>query len=185
MKNRYFTGYFPLIAIIMFSLSFSIFTVGKTVELLGEIGLYAGLLEFFSPIEIKLILLFIIFLLFFMMFAALKLLSDTFVDISLLFFSEDREGDIQKSARLGSVIYFIGGGISLLCAMSFVLISLVFFVTTMVAFMYFIYKAGPYFTSAGLVGFVFFHLLTWGCILAAVAYAILKLYNSLLASLPI
>ena len=185
LKNTYFTGYFPLIAIIMFSLSFSIYTVGKIMELLGEIGLYAGLLEFFSPAEIKLMLLFLLFLLFFMLFAALKLLSDTFLDISLLFFSDDREGSVHKMAKFCSVIYFIGGGISLLCAMSFALISLIFFVTTMFAFMYFLYKASPYFTSAGLVGFVFFHVLLWGCILTAVGYAVIKLYNSLLASLPV
>lgn len=185
MKNTYLTGYFPLISIILFSLSYAIYSEIQVLEIVKTMGLYDGLLEFFSATGIKLTLLFMLFLLFFMLFAALKLISDTILQISLLLFSKDIDGEILKGARLGSIIYFIGGGVSILCTMSIVAISLVFFITTMVAFIYFVYKASFYLTSAGLVGLIFFHTFIWGCFFTAVGYSALRLYNSVLASLPI
>ncbi|MCU6601568.1 YufK family protein [Peribacillus frigoritolerans] len=48
-----------------------------------------------------------------MVFAALKLISDTILELSLLFFSKDSEGKALNSVRKGSVIYVIGGACSL------------------------------------------------------------------------
>lgn len=185
MKNTYFTGYFPLIAIIMFSLSYAIYTEMEVLDLLKTIGVYEGLLEFFSAAGIKLTLLFMLFLIYFMLFSALKLISDTIIQISLLLFSKDLTGEVLKSARLGSIIYFIGGGVSILCTMSIIAITLVFFITSMIAFINFVYRAGNFLSSAGLIGLVFFHAFVWGSFFAAVGYSGLKLYNSLMVSLPI
>ncbi|WP_042352174.1 DUF5366 family protein [Bacillus massiliigorillae] len=185
MRSTYFTGYFPLISIILFSLSYAIYSEGQAMEVLKTMGLYGGLLEFFSDTGIKLTLLFILFLLFFMMFSALKLIADTLLQISLLLFSKEISGDSLKSVRVGSIIYLIGSGVSIFCNISFAAITLVFFITSMIAFTYFIYKASAYLSSAGLMGMIFFHTFVWCSLIAVVGYSVLKLYNSLLASLPI
>lgn len=185
MKSTYFTGYFPLISIVLFSLSYAIYMEGEVTNLFKTMGLYEGLLEFFSHTGIQLTVLFILFLLFFMMFSALKLISDTILQISLLLFSKEVRGDSLKSVRIGSIVYLIGSGISVFCAFSFVAITLVFFITTMIAFIYFIYRASEYLSSFGLIGMMLFHIFVWCSLLMIVGYSILKLYNSLLASLPI
>ncbi|MEH6940699.1 DUF5366 family protein, partial [Bacillus sp. JJ722] len=107
------------------------------------------------------------------------------IQISLLLFSKEVIGDSLKSVQIGSIIYLIGGGVSIFCNVSFAAITLVFFITSMIAFIYFVYKASAYLSSAGLIGLIFFHTFVWGCLLTAVGYSVLKLYNSLLASLPI
>nr|WP_258832334.1 YufK family protein [Peribacillus frigoritolerans] len=43
----------------------------------------------------------------------MKLISDTILELSLLFFSKDSEGKALNSVRKGSVIYVIGGACSL------------------------------------------------------------------------
>ncbi|WP_268563838.1 DUF5366 family protein [Peribacillus frigoritolerans] len=78
-------------------------------KLFGNLGIYQGMLEFFSEAGIKLALLIVLLLLFFMVFAALKLISDTILALSLLFLSKDSEGKALNSVRKGSVIYVIGG----------------------------------------------------------------------------
>lgn len=185
MRSTYFTGYFPLISIILFSLSYAIYSEGQAMNIIKTMGLYSGLLEFFTGTGIKLTLLFILFLLFFMMFSALKLISDTILQISLLLFSKEVIGDSLKSVQIGSIIYLIGAGVSIFCNVSFVAITLVVFITSMIAFIYFVYKASAYLSSVGLIGMIFFHIFVWGSLLTAVGYSVLKLYNSLLASLPI
>ena len=85
MKNTYFIGYFPFIAIVLFSLSFAIYCEVKVIDLFVNLGLYQGMREFFSDSGIKLALLVVLVLLFFMLFAALKLISDTIIEVSLLF----------------------------------------------------------------------------------------------------
>lgn len=185
MKSTYLTGYFPLISITLFSLSYAIYMQGKLLSLFQSMGLYSGLLEFFSETGIKLTLLFVLSIVFFMMLAALKLIADTIVQISLLLFSKERIGESLKSLHIGSSLYLIGSGISVFCNQSFVAITLVFFITTMMVFIYFIYKASNHLSSFGLMGVVFLHVFTWSCLLTSVGYAVLKLYNSLLASLPI
>ncbi|WP_019243763.1 MULTISPECIES: DUF5366 family protein [Bacillus] len=185
MKNTYFTAYFPLIAIVLFSLSYAVYTDIHVLQLIKTIGLYEGLLEFFSESGIKITFLFMFFLLYFMVFSALKLISDTILQTSLLLFSKDVKGEVLQRIRLGSVIFCLGGGFSLLCTMSILAITLVFFITTMIAFTYFIYKASADLSASGLVGIIFFHTFIWCSFVAIVAFVVLKLYNSVLASLPI
>ena len=42
MKNPYIFGYLPFVTIVLFSLTFGVYTVGVSVDLFKEIGLYAG-----------------------------------------------------------------------------------------------------------------------------------------------
>ncbi|MFJ7851913.1 DUF5366 family protein [Peribacillus frigoritolerans] len=102
-------------------------------KLFGNSGIYQGMLEFFSEAGIKLALLIVLLLLFFMVFAALKLISDTILELSLLFFSKDSEGKALNSVREGSVIYVIGGACSLFSVQFIFGIGSIFIATNVVA----------------------------------------------------
>jgi len=185
MRNTYLTGYLPLLSIILFSSSFTVYLENQLLVFLRKIGLYEGLLEFFSGTEIKLAILFIIFLLFFMLFSAIKLISDTILQFGLLLFVRETNGESLKSVRFTSVIYCIGGMLSVFFSFSIYAVGLLFFITTMIAFTYIVYKVSFNMSAGGLVGFVFFQTLSVGAILATISYTIIKIYNTLLASLPI
>ncbi|MBM7694416.1 small-conductance mechanosensitive channel [Peribacillus deserti] len=185
MKNTYFTGYFPLIAIILFSLSFAVYSEMKSITLLKQIGIYEGMREFFSEAGLKFTLLVVFLLVFFMVFAALKLISDTILELSLLFFSKDSEGESLRNIRKSSVIYFTGGIASLLSSSWLPGIILIFMVSTLLAFIYMVYQTSPALTTAGLAGMIFFHTLVWSSLLFIVSFSLLKLYNSIMASLPL
>ena len=113
MKNTYYIGYFPLVSIFLFSLSFAIFAQMKIIKILQWLGLYDGILSVFEEKEVKLTLLIILIMFFIMLFSALKLFAQTVNEVSLLFFSNDREGDVLKNIRPGSVIFFFGGMVSI------------------------------------------------------------------------
>lgn len=185
MKNTYFIGYFPFIATVLFSLSFAIYCEGQVLDLFVRLGLYQGMLEFFSETGIKIALLVVIVLLFFMLFAALKLISDTVIEVSLLFFSKDSEGKGLISIRIVSVIYVLGASLSLFSIQSLIGLLAIFSLTNIIAFIYFVYKITTTLSTSGLVGLIFFHIFIWFTLILIVGYSILKLYNSMIDSLPI
>ncbi|MDQ0257015.1 hypothetical protein J2S74_004460 [Evansella vedderi] len=185
MKNAYLTSHFPFISIVLFSLSFSIFTSRVLINYLENIGLYMGMTEFFSEQGILLTLLFLLWLFFFMLFSALKLIADTINELSLLFFSKDVEGSELQSLRGGTWIFLWGGLLSLGVSFQLSLLVLSFLVTCFVYFIFFVYQVSPSLSYIAVAGMVFFHLFFWFTFLLAVAYALLRLYNSVIASLPV
>jgi hypothetical protein len=185
MKNPYLTSYFPLLAIIMFSLSLSVRTEMELADILKNAGIYAGMLEFFSETGIKLSLLILLMVFYFMVFAALKLIADTINEVSLLFFSKDHEGESLKLIRNGAAIYFTAGVISLFSIYSFIGIGAIIAAATLMYFIYFVYKISPNLSMAGVIGTVFFQVILWSTLLFGVIYVAVKVYNSILASLPI
>ncbi len=56
MKNTYWTGYFPLVAILLFSSSLSISTSLYVMKILQTLGMYQGMLDYFSEKGIRLAL---------------------------------------------------------------------------------------------------------------------------------
>lgn len=185
MKNTYLTSYLPLLSIILFSLSASIKVDLTLIGFLKKIGIYEGMREFFSDGGIKLSILILLLVLFFMVFAALKLIADTINELSLLFFSKDSEGDSLKNIRFGSIIYFIGGALSLVSMFSLVGIVGIFLLTTLVYFIYFLLKVSTSISITGLIGLIFFQVLVWSTLLIGVLYVGVKVYNSIISSLPI
>lgn len=185
MKNTYLLGYFPLISILLFSLSFAVYGEIHTLDLLKQVGIYQGMLAFFSVTGIKLTLLFGLFLIVFMLFAALKLIADTAIEISLLFFSKESEGESLRSIRACAVIYLIGGAVSLISIQSILGILAIFLTTTFVAFIFFVYKISPALSGAGLIGIIVFHVFGWSAMLSTILYCGIKLYNSIIASMPL
>jgi hypothetical protein len=185
MKNTYFTSYFPLISILLYSMSLGIYTEIKFVKKLKDLGIYSGMLEFFSESGIKLALFFLLSLAFFMLFAALKLIADTMIELSFLFFSKDKIGENLQTIRTGSAFYLVSGMLSLLTVNDLKGILGLFLITTFIYFIFFVYKVSGSLTGPGLIGLVFFHVLFWSTFTFGVVYLCVKLYNSMIASLPV
>ncbi len=185
MRNTYFTSYFPLITILLFSASLSIATVMVVIDYLQTFGIYDGMLEFFSNNGIKLALFIVFALIFFMVFSALKLIANTVTELSLLFFSKDVVGENLTKIRGGSVIYLIGGSFSLAVIQYPIFIIGLFLLATIGYFVYIVYKISQTLTSFSLIGLVLFHVLFWFIFLLGTLYLCFRLYNSIMASLPV
>lgn len=185
MKNTYLTSHFPLISIVLFSLSFSIYTESALVQYLIDIGLYSGMIEFFSERGIKLSLLFLLWLFFFMLFSALKLIADTINQLTLLFFSKDEDGNELRALRGGSWIFLIGGIASLGLFFNIKLLAILVLAICFIYFIFFVYKISSSMSSLSVIGVIIFQIFFWFSFAFAVLYALLKIYNSIIASLPV
>lgn len=184
MKNPYIYGYLPFVTIVLFSLTFGVYTVSMSVELFKGIGLYAGMREFLTDIQLRIFLLVIYALLFFMVFSALKLIAETIHETAMLFFSKDVEGKSYSEARGGNVIYFFGalasaGGIS-----SVKLLAAIFLLTTFIYFVYVVFKLSKFMTIVSTIGLLVFEITVWAVLVSTIIYILLKLYNGVIASLP-
>ncbi|WP_227939610.1 DUF5366 family protein [Alkalihalobacillus deserti] len=184
MTNRYITSHFPLVSILLYSLAFAIFFQGFILSQLVDLGIYNGMREFISESGIKLTLLFLLQLFFFMVLSALKLISDTIIELSMLFFSKDEEGNELNKVRAGSWIYLVSSILALLLAQNVLLIVVLFLVASLSYFIYLVYKISNILTPVGLIGFIFFQVIFWSVFILAVILALVKLYNSFIASLP-
>lgn len=184
MKNPYVFGFLPLITILLFSLSFSIFTMNKAIDLFKVIGVYSGMREFLSDLELKLFLVIILALIYFMLFSALKLIAETIHEIGMLFFSKDLEGKTISQARGGYVIFFIGSFISAIGFQSLQILLIIFLATAFVYFVYVIFKLSSSMSMLGTVGLIMFEFMVWSLFLTLVIYVTIKLYNGIVASLP-
>lgn len=184
MKNPYLYGYLPLLTIIFFSLSFGIYTVSQSIELFSKIGIYDGMREFLSDVELRTLLLIVFSLCFFMIFSAFKLIGETIHETGMLFFSKDREGETIHTARGGYVIFVIGSLFSFVGITSIVILISILLCTVLTYFVYTVYKMSSYMTMGGMTGFIIFAVLSWITFVGLIIYVLFKLYNGLLASLP-
>lgn len=184
MKNTYLTSHFPLIAISLFSLSFSIYTSNVVIQYFNDIGLYHGMIEFFSERGIQLTILFLLWLFFFMLFSAFKLIADTINELSLLFFSKDEEGKDLQALRGGSWIFLIGSIASLTAVMNIKFLVSIFLIVCLIYFIFFVYKVSTSLSIYSLFGLIIFQLFFWAAFISVIIFAILKIYNSIVASLP-
>ena len=184
MKNPYVFGFLPLFTIILFSFSYATYSMFQLVSLFEVIGVYEGMREFLSDMEIKLFVLIILILVYFMLFSALKLIAETIHELGMLFFSKDLEGKTLVQARGGYLIFFGGGVLSVIGIQYIELLLIVFLATAFVYFIYVVYKLSPSLSMGGIIGLVMFEIITWSFLLALVLYAAIKLYNGIIASLP-
>lgn len=185
MKNPYLFSYLPFITVVIFSLTFGVYTVGVSIELFKEIGLYSGMREFLSDAQLRLFLLIIYALLFFMVFSALKLIAETIHNSAMLFFSKDVEGKSYSEARAGSVIYFFGAVATAGGIFSIQIMGLIFLSTTLLYFIYTVYKLSQFMSFGSMIGLIAFEVMLWGASISGVIYILIKLYNGVLASLPL
>lgn len=185
MGNPYLFGYLPFITVLLYSSVFGVYSVGISIELFHTIGLYEGMREFLSDIQLRLFLLVVYALFFFMFFSALKLIGETIHNSAMLFFSKDLEGKSYVEARAGSVIYFVGSIITAAGIHSIKIMGILFLTTTVIYFIYTVFKLSKFMSPLNMIGLISFEVLTWGVLLSGVVYIVLKLYNGVLASLPI
>ena len=184
MKNPYLYGYLPLFSVILFSLTFGIYLVGKSLELLTAIGVYAGMREFLTDFELRLMLLSVFALCVFMLFAALKLIGETIHELGLLFFSNQYDGEMISVARGGYLIFFGGALLSVFGVQSIAVLLVIFTLTVISYFVYNMYKMSQFLSFSGTIGLIMFEILFWAIFLMFILYVVLKLYNGVLASLP-
>ena len=184
MKNPYLFGYLPFVSICLFSLTFGVYSVGISVDLFKEIGLYAGMREFLTDFQLRICLLIIYALLFFMLFSALKLIGETIHETAMLFFSDDVEGESYSEARGGTVIYFFGSLASAVGINSLTVLAVVFLLTTFIYFVYVVFKMSRFMTMTSMIGLIVFEIIVWSALVSIVIYIVLKLYNGVMASLP-
>lgn len=185
MKNTYLTSHFPLFAIFVYSIALALYTESELIQKLIDLGVYSGMMEFFSESGIKITLLFVLFIIYFMMLSALKLISDTMIQLSLLFFSKDEEGNDLNKIRGGSWFYLLSSFLALLFFMNIQMILIIFALATVSYFVYYLYKIRDSLSVAGLFGMVLFHSLFWCTLILTLIFAVTRLYNSFVASLPI
>ena len=189
MKNPYLFSYLPFFTIMLFSLTFGVYTVGYSLSIFREIGLYSGLLEFLTDTQLRLFLLTIYTLAFFMVFSALKLIAATIHETAMLFFFKTRpitetSGSDYIDTRGGKLLYFIGSLLTAFAIQSFVWLVIIFLATTFAYFVYSTYTLHSQFPLSALVGIIFFEFITWAVLIFAVAYILLRLYNGIAASIP-
>ena len=184
MKNPYVFGFLPLITIVLFSLSFATYTMNIVIDLFKVIGVYSGMREFLSDLELKLFLLIILALIYFMVFSAMKLIAETIHEIGMLFFSKDFEGKTMSQARGGYVVFLVGAIVSAVGFQSIQLLLIIFLMTAFIYFVYVVYKLSSSMSLSGTLGLVMFEIIVWSLFITLVIYIIIKLYNGIVASLP-
>lgn len=190
MKNPYLFSYLPFFTIMLFSLTFGVYTVGYSLSLFREIGLYNGLLEFLTDTQLRLFLLTIYALVFFMVFSALKLIAETIHETALLFFFKPRSEEDSPALpmiddRGGKLIYFFGALASAAAVQSFLWLMVIFIAVTFIYFVHSTYKLHHQFPLSTIVGIIFFEFIVWAVLIFAVAYILLRLYNGIAASIPV
>jgi hypothetical protein len=158
--------------------------VSTSLELLQVIGVYNGMREFLSDLELRFVLLVIFALIFFMLFSALKLIGETIHEIGMLLFSKDIAGETISVARGGYVVFFIGAFVSVIGIQSIWVLVISFVATVFVYFIYTVYKMSHYMSISGVIGLIFFEVIVWSMFLTLIIYALFKLYNGILSSLP-
>lgn len=185
MRNPYLFGYLPFLTITLFSLTFGVYLVGASIIFFGQIGLYTGMREFLTDAQLRLFLLVIYSLAFFMIFSALKLIAETIHETAMLFFSVDAVGESYSEAKSGNLIYFFGALASVAGIQSVKVMLAIFLLTTFVYFIFTMFKLSKFMTMSSMIGLLFFEILVWSIFLSSVIYIVLKLYNGVLASLPV
>lgn len=184
MKNPYIYGYLPLITIILFSLTFGLYTVTESIELFKKIGVYAGMMEFLSEIQIRVFLLIIISTIYFMLFAALKLIGETIHEMGMLFFSKDSDGDSIIALRGGNVIFFFGALVSAVGISNIYVLAIIFTVTIFIYFVFIIYKVSVHVSFGASIGVMLFEIIIWSVLITLIVYAFFRIYNGIISSLP-
>lgn len=189
MKNPYLFSYLPFFTIMLFSLTFGVYTVGYSLSIFREIGLYKGLLEFLTDTQLRLFLLTIYALFYFMVFSALKLIAATIHETAMLFFYRalpPSDSPVQpfRDDRGGKLIYFIGALASSLAIQSILWLLIVFVAVTFIYFVYSSYKLHHQLPLSAIVGIIFFEFIVWAVLLSIVVYILLRLYNGIAASIP-
>lgn len=169
----------------IFSFSFALFTEYQAIDWLETLGLYSGLLEFFTDTSLKLSLLFLFTLFYFMLFSALKLIADTMNGLALFFFSKDEEGQVLMKIRSGSIIFIVASLFALIFNQSLFVMTAIFACACLGYFIFFMVKVNEYLTIGNMFGMIMLLFTFWAAFIFSVAYILLRVYNALISTLSV
>ncbi|GGG24684.1 hypothetical protein GCM10007425_19070 [Lysinibacillus alkalisoli] len=184
MKNPYFFGFLPLVTILFFSMSFGIFAVNESLLLFKKIGIYAAMREFLTDFELRTFLFICFIVLFFMLFAAIKLIGETVHAIGMLFFAKFTEEQPFIDTRSSYVVLFIGACVSFIGMNHLFLLLSVSAITIIAYFIVVMARLTTNLSFFNVLLLLLFEFVIYTVIILGIAYAVVKLYNTLLASLP-
>lgn len=184
IKNPYIYSYLPLISIVLFSLTFGLYSVNEAIIVSRRIGVYTGMREFLSEVQMRALLLVIFATLYFMIFSTLKLIGETIHEVGMLFFTKDTIDSAVNKVRGGSVVFFFGSLVSVAGLTNLYILGLVFLLSVVVYFIFVTYKLSNIISFGAVIGVMMFEIVVWAVILTSLAYAVFKLYNVVLSSLP-
>jgi hypothetical protein len=174
-KNVYFFSYFPLIATLLFSMAFSLYSFELLTNEAKKIGLYQGLSEYVSTTNLNMALFFVLCVALMMILSLLKLLGDTFIKLSLLFFSKDREGLYLNISQSASVIFAVGGLVALVASSNILLLLSCLIISTIGYFGFVLYKMSSKLTMYGMAGVISFQVGIWSAIGVATYLLVIKI----------
>lgn len=184
IKNPYIYSYLPLISIILFSLTFGLYSVNEAITVSRRVGVYAGMREFLSEVQMRVLLLVIFATLYFMIFSTLKVIGETIHEVGMLFFTKDTIDSAVNKVRGGSVVFFFGSLVSVIGLTNLYILVLVLLVSVVVYLIFIMYKLSNVISFGAVIGVMMFEIVVWAVILTSIAYAVFKLYNVVLSSLP-
>lgn len=184
MKNPYLFGFLPLITILLFSMTFGLFAVNESLVLFKNIGIYAAMSEFLSDVELRIFLFICFVVLFFMIFSAIKLVGESVHTVGMLFFAKVNEENPPQESKVLYSILLIGAAISVVGINSFPLLIIIAVSTLVIYFIATMVRLTEYLGFGSVIGLLVFEFAMWTLLVVTLAYVLVKLYNSLLSSLP-
>lgn len=177
-KNIYYLSYLPLLIIVIYSISFGQYFQAKIMVYLSHSGMMEQLLAVFSQLQIRIGIFVILVFLFFMVFATLKLIANTLLQTSLLFFSKDSSGRGIFISKIGSIVYVISAILSLIFSQSIWALVLLFVIASFVYFLFYMYQIRDEMSWVGMFGIVLFQFTFWLMIIGFVAFASLNIIHN-------
>lgn len=184
MKNIYYTSYFALLAIILFTVAITLNLFQMTINFLSVSGILQPLTDLLPEKEIRILTFIGIAVIIYLALCGLKLISDMIWQVALLFFSKDNEGVAYLATKLNSYVFIIGGLIAVFLNSSLLYIAIIFFVTIISFIALFLFKQSSNFTVIGMIGFILFQLIIWAVLASGIMYAYFTIFAKFITSLP-
>lgn len=179
-KNVHSFSYFPFIVVLLFSISFALNIRIWITKELKDAAIYEGIIDIMPEAKFQSLLLLLLLILFFMLFSTLKLIGETSLRLSLLLFAKDQTGFTMRRMQAGFWILVVGGVIAILLFKSTILVLVVFIVSVILYFVFYIFQLSEDLSLGSLVGIILFNTLLWTTIFLFTFYFSIKTYNQLL-----
>ena len=184
MKNIYYTSFFALLSIILFTVAITLNIFQMTINFLSVSGILEPLTDLLPEKEIRILTFLGISFLFYLVLSGLKLISDMIWQFALLFFSKDNEGVDFLASKKYSFVFIIGGLISIFLNSSLLYIAIIFLLTVIGFFVLFLIKQSTNYTVIGMIGFIVFQLIIWALVGSGLIYAFFTLFAKFKTSVP-
>ncbi|WP_062197471.1 DUF5366 family protein [Massilibacterium senegalense] len=178
--NVHTFSYFPFFVVLLFSIAFALNLRVLATKELKDAALYEGIIEIMPEQKFQSLLLVGLLLVLFMVFSMLKLLGETSLRLSLLLFAKDQTGYTIQRMQSGFWVLLAGGVVATLLFKSTVFVLLVFILTVILYFVFYIFQLSDDLSMGSLVGIILFNTLFWTTFFLLAFYFVIKTYNQVL-----